>query len=135
MPASSHRPVHLAPPTLEVARRPDGSFLLSTAEALQAAPPHPGHWLRQWAETAPERTFLGERAAGGGWRQLGYGEAQRTADRLSQALLDRGLGPARPLMILSGNSIAHALLSLAAGSSDPKAACRRPGPGMAPWIY
>jgi len=34
--------------------------------------------------------------------------------RLAQGLLDRGLGPQRPLMILSGNGIEHALLSLAA---------------------
>ena len=34
--------------------------------------------------------------------------------RVAQALLDRGLSSERPVVILSGNSIEHALLALAA---------------------
>ncbi len=45
---------------------------------------------------------------------LSYGEARANADALAQALLDLGLGPERPLMVLSGNSIEHLLLSLGA---------------------
>ena len=37
---------------------------------------------------------------------------QTLADAIAQALLDRKLGPYRPVMILSGNSIDHALLTL-----------------------
>jgi feruloyl-CoA synthase len=111
----SHKPVHLAPPTLKMERRPDGSLLLSTEEPLEPIPPHLGHWLRHWAEAAAEQPFLAERDDdAGGWCRLGYGEARRRVDRLSAALLARGLGPERPLVILSGNSIAHALLMLAA---------------------
>ncbi len=36
------------------------------------------------------------------------------ADAIAQALLTRGLGPEAPLMILSGNSIAHAAMMLGA---------------------
>jgi feruloyl-CoA synthase len=46
--------------------------------------------------------------------QLSWGQAREQADRLAQALLDRGLGPDRPLLILSGNSLDHLLLVLAA---------------------
>src|SRR6201999_2580476 len=39
-------------------------------------------------------------------------EANDGADALAQALIDRELGPERPLLILSGNAIDHALLML-----------------------
>jgi feruloyl-CoA synthase len=68
--------------------------------------------LRRWAKDAPDRVFLGERDAAGGWSLLTYGEADRRADAIAQALIDRDLGPDRPVMILSGNSIGHALVTL-----------------------
>ena len=66
-----------------------------------------------WAHHAPERTLYAERA-GEAWRRVSYREALAAARSLGQAMLDLGLGPDRPLMILSGNSIDHALLALAA---------------------
>jgi feruloyl-CoA synthase len=69
--------------------------------------------LVRWATEAPDRTFLAERA-GSGWRRVGYRDALAAVRGLAQTLLDRGLGPTRPLAILSGNSIDHALLALAA---------------------
>ncbi|MFL6840121.1 MAG: AMP-binding protein, partial [Bradyrhizobium sp.] len=48
------------------------------------------------------------------WRKLSYGEAKRTVDALTQALLNLGLEPGRPVAILSGNSIEHALITQAA---------------------
>jgi feruloyl-CoA synthase len=43
-----------------------------------------------------------------------YAEALAAARSLGQSLLDRGLDRTRPLLVLSGNGIDHALLSLAA---------------------
>ena len=48
------------------------------------------------------------------WVKLTWGEAGAKANAVAQALLDRGLGPKRPVMILSGNSIDQALLTLGA---------------------
>ena len=48
------------------------------------------------------------------WRRLGYREALDGARRIGAALLERGLGPERPLAILSENGIEFALLSLGA---------------------
>jgi feruloyl-CoA synthase len=73
---------------------------------------HLGVMLRRWAKEAPYRIFLGERGGDGAWRTLSYGYAGRLADSIAQALLDRGLGPQQPILILSGNSISHALLML-----------------------
>ena len=49
----------------------------------------------------PTRTLAAQRGAGDRWETLSYGEARAKADALAQALLDLGLGPARPLMVLS----------------------------------
>ncbi len=43
-------------------------------------------------------------------------------DALTQALLDLGVGPGRPVAILSGNSIEHALMTLAAMQAGAPAA-------------
>ena len=72
-----------------------------------------GEWLLRWAREAPQRTFLAERSERG-WRKVSYREALELVRRIGQALLDRGLGPSLPVVILSDNSIDHALLALAA---------------------
>jgi feruloyl-CoA synthase len=69
--------------------------------------------LVRWAGEAPTRTFLAERDSSGGWRRVTYAEALAAVRVLAGGLLDRGLGPTRPLMILSGNAIDQALLTLA----------------------
>ncbi len=48
------------------------------------------------------------------WRKLSYGEAKRAVDALTQGLLNLNLEPGRPVAILSGNSIEHALMTQAA---------------------
>ena len=48
------------------------------------------------------------------WLKVTYAEAKRQVDAVTQALLDRGFGPDKPVMILSSNSIEFALLSMAA---------------------
>jgi feruloyl-CoA synthase len=73
-----------------------------------------GDVLIDWATSAADRPFLCERVAGGAWRAVTYGQALAATRSLAQALLDRGMGRTRPLLILSGNGIDHALLSLAA---------------------
>lgn len=72
-----------------------------------------GVLLERWAERAPTRTFLAERD-GSGWRTLDYGSAWRAALGVGSALLELGARPERPVAIVSGNSIAHALVQLGA---------------------
>ena len=106
--------LHYLEPKVEVERREDGSIVLASPHPLGQGVAQLGVYLRHWAEAAPARTFLAERedpAGGGGWRELSFGAAREQADAISQGLLDRGLGPERPLMILSGNSLKHAMLT------------------------
>jgi feruloyl-CoA synthase len=72
-----------------------------------------GDVLVRWAHEAPSRVFLAERDATGEWRKVTYAGALAAVRLLAKELLDRGLGPTRPLMILSGNAIDQALLTLA----------------------
>ena len=105
-------PVDFAPPRVSIKGSPETGFLFSSALPLQPYRENLAQMLQHWARHTPERTFLAERQADGAWRRLSYAEANKQADAIAQALIDRRLGPYRPLMILSGNSIDHALLML-----------------------
>jgi feruloyl-CoA synthase len=102
----------LAPPLITSRPTPDGGRILGSEIPLEPYEPSLGLMLRRWAADAPDRTFLAERDSGGGWRTLTFAEASREADAVAQALLDRELGAERPLMILSANSLDHALMTL-----------------------
>ncbi len=92
--------------------RSDGSILLTSAYPLSDMSDTTGSWLRQWARERPGVVFLAERS-GDGWREITYSEALQKVEAIASSLLSRGLDRNRPIAILSGNSINHALLSLA----------------------
>ena len=101
-------------PRFEVETRPDGTILMRQTEPLAEAPPLLADYIDHWAEAAPDRTCLARRAPGGGvWRRITYAEAQVVARTLGAGLLGLGLGPGRPLLILSENGLEHGLLGLA----------------------
>ena len=104
----------LAPPRIVAHDAPDGSRILRSEMELEPYEASLGLLLRRWGEEAPDRVFLAERSAGpdGEWVNLTWGEANAKASAVAQALLDRGLGPKRPVLLLSGNAIDHALLTL-----------------------
>jgi feruloyl-CoA synthase len=100
---------------IAVERRPDGVIVLKSRIPLQAYEKHIPASLARWASEAPDRTWLAQRAGTERqWRKLSYGEAKRTVDALTQGLLNLGLEAGRPVAILSGNSIEHALMTQAA---------------------
>ncbi len=106
--------IEFAPPLVERRDRGDGSFELFSPVPLQPYAKSLAHLLRLQAETFPKKDFLAERDASGAWRRVTFGEASRRADSIAQALLERGCAPDRPVMILSGNGIDHALIMLGA---------------------
>jgi feruloyl-CoA synthase len=106
------RDVRLGEVKIDHEAGPDGTMMLRSLVPLEAHAVNAAAAIRHWAEATPDRTFVADRD-GGGWRRLTFGEARRQADAIGQALLDRGLSPERPLAILSGNSIEHAVLTYA----------------------
>jgi len=109
------RPVRLGRAEVLIEHRVDGVMLMRSPHAL---PPHPRRLTERlvyWAEAAPERVFLAQREASGGWRTVTYAAALASVRAIATALLQRhNLSPERPIAILSGNDIEHALLGLAA---------------------
>ncbi|HUA47421.1 MAG TPA: feruloyl-CoA synthase [Solirubrobacteraceae bacterium] len=101
-------------PDTEIKRRDDGTIVLSSRLALPDWAPSITAVLRKRAAEHPDRPLAAERSGQDGWVTLTYGEASRQADALAHAFLELGLGPEKPLMILSGNSLAHLLVSLGA---------------------
>ena len=107
-----HRPITYAPACVNHALDPDGTIRLSCGTPLEAHDPSLARLFRAAVDAQPDRVFLAERQ-GDGWRKLTYRQARATVDALAAALIERGLSPQRPVMILSGNAIDHALLMLA----------------------
>ena len=104
----------LGPTEVRAEWRADGAAILRSPHALEAYPARITERLEHWASKAPDRVLLAERAAGGGWRTLTYREALAQARRVAAALLARGLSAERPVAVLSGNDLEHALLQLGA---------------------
>lgn len=116
MGAAPFRKVHFGPVAAELARAPDGNLVMRSPYPLAPAPATLTERLLHWAAVAPQRTFVAERDAdaGGDWRHVSYAETLARVRTIGQGLLARGLSADRPLVILSENSIEHALLALAA---------------------
>ncbi|MEX2034327.1 MAG: feruloyl-CoA synthase, partial [Xanthobacteraceae bacterium] len=108
------RPVRLGPADALLDRRPDGTIHISSPHPLEACPDKLTQRLEHWAHAAPERVFLAQRTADGAWLTVSYAQALRQVRAIAQSLLDRKLSPERPVAILSGNDIEHALVGLAA---------------------
>ncbi|HSI59538.1 MAG TPA: feruloyl-CoA synthase, partial [Ideonella sp.] len=108
------RPIAFGPYDAVVEQRADGALLLRSSEPLGPYPARYTEMLARWSAERPGHCFLAKRGADGEWRRLAYREAFEQVQRLAAALLAHGLGPERPLMILSGNDLEHALLGLAA---------------------
>ena len=106
-------PLAFAPPAVDAETLADGSLVLRSPLPLGDHPPKLGLLLEHWAQAEPQRTFLAERA-GEGWREVSYRAALDAVRALAQALLARGLGPQRPVVILSDNGVDNGLLQLAA---------------------
>lgn len=92
--------------------RPDGALIYRSARPLAEVARTTGDWLHDWAEKAPERTFLAERF-GAGWREVSYAEALRQVRAIGAALIARGLDETTPILVMSGNGVDHGLLALA----------------------
>ena len=97
----------------ELERRDDGAMILRSPVPLGDYPATLGAVLIAQAAANGERTFLAGRD-GDGWQTLTYAEVHARAAGIAHHLLAAGLGPERPLMILSGNSVGHALMTLGA---------------------
>src|SRR3954468_21566077 len=108
------RPISFGNPAVNVERRNDGTIYLRPKTPLGDYPVRLTDRLHHWAGAEPHRVFMAERAEGGGWRQITYAQLLSSSRHIASALLARGLSAEKPVVILSGNSIDHALLAFGA---------------------
>jgi feruloyl-CoA synthase len=102
-----------APPNVELLTRPDGALLLRSRDPLLAYAPNTGSVLDRWARERPDRVFLAERN-GEAWRSITYAQMYQAVRGVASAFIALGLNRDTPIALLSGASIAHATVSLAA---------------------
>ncbi|MBV8731019.1 MAG: feruloyl-CoA synthase [Acidobacteriia bacterium] len=108
------RHVRIAPSEVVIERAPGGVIYARSPHPLGLYPETLTESLDHWAAVAPDRTFMAKRDQNGNWRRLTYSAAREQARAIAESLLKRGLSTDRPIAILSGNDLEHALLGLGA---------------------
>jgi feruloyl-CoA synthase len=108
------RKISFCDPSVSIERRADGTIYLRPEAALGEYPLRITDRLHHWAEAAPNRIFMAERGPGGGWRKITFAEMLTASRRIASGLLARDLSAEKPVLILSGNSIDHALIAFGA---------------------
>jgi feruloyl-CoA synthase len=108
------RPISFGDPAVSIDRRDDGTIYLRPKIALGEYPVRLTDRLHHWAKAEPNRIFMAERAADGGWRKITYAQLLASSRRIASSLLARDLSAEKPIVILSGNSIDHALVAFGA---------------------
>ena len=108
------RTVRMVSPKLAVHKRDDGAILVFQEEPLGEYPERITDCLVRYAGLTPDALWLAQRGADGEWRKVTYSQGLDTVRRIGGALLKLGLSAERPLVILSENSIEHALMAFAA---------------------
>jgi feruloyl-CoA synthase len=108
------RAISFGDPAVTIDRRDDGTIYLRPKMPLGDYPARLTDRLHHWAKLEPNRIFMAERDRGDGWRQLTYAQLLASSRLIASALLARGLSAERPIVMLSGNSIDHALIAFGA---------------------
>ena len=104
-----------ATPRTLAEHRTDGSIVLRSPDPLGESARCIGDWLEHFARQTPDAIFLAERdGVDTPWATMTYAGALRRVRAAASWILARGLSAERPVVILSDNSIDHALLALAA---------------------
>ena len=117
MSAPKFRPLRFGVTRVTLKDGAPGTHYLKADQDLQAFPDRLTDRLQHWAQIKPTQTLFARRvklADGslGDWRHVTYAEAWNTARNIAQGLINRGLNADRPVVILSENSLEHAVLAL-----------------------
>ncbi|HEY5209051.1 MAG TPA: feruloyl-CoA synthase [Stellaceae bacterium] len=108
------RKISLGPSTTAMEKSADGTIRLRSATPLGPYPVKITDRLVAFAASQPDRVLIGQRGADGEWRTITYAQMLDRVRRVGQALLSRPPSADRPIVILSGADLDHAVLGLAA---------------------
>jgi feruloyl-CoA synthase len=111
MASPDFRDVEFPPVDLIIERREDGCIIMTPREPLRIETASVPAGLTIQARLQPDKPHLAERPEpGADWQRITFAEIKAAADAVTQWLIDLAPAPGRPVMILSGNSIAHAIM-------------------------
>jgi feruloyl-CoA synthase len=116
--ATPLRDVRFGPRDVTMTREANGVIYVRPVHRLGPYPAKLTEKLDYWAQHSPDRVFIAQREThgntAGNWRSLTYSQFRSAARNVAQALLHRNLSAERPIAILSGNDLEHAVLGFAA---------------------
>jgi len=93
----------------------DGTIRYQLLQPLGAFPDKLTQKLSYWADKAPNKVFMARRhSVTNNWEELSYAGTLQKVRSIAQYLLDLNFAAEETLVILSENSLEHALLALAA---------------------
>ncbi len=111
--ASPMHAIRFADLAIKVDQRADGSYLVHPRAELGPFHIRMSDPLLHWAEHRPDQIFMVQRDAAGEWQGVTYRQALHKVQALASAFIARGLSAERPVLILSGNAVDHALIMIA----------------------
>ena len=111
-PCESALTKHFWEPEFTYEFQDNGTIVMEQKGELPAHLPLLADYLDKWAQATPDQTWIARRGKDGEWIKISYQNALENARSIGAALLDMGLGSDRPLIILSENSLEHALLGI-----------------------
>jgi feruloyl-CoA synthase len=92
---------------------PNGTIQYGNTESLGDFPEKITDKLKYWAEVMPDKTFLADKK-NNDWNRLSYKTTLQRVKSVAQYLLNLNFKEGETIVILSENSIEHAILALAA---------------------
>lgn len=111
---TNYKNIAFGPTRTQKLVRENGIIHFRLEQALAPVPEKLTQKLIDWAEKQPEKTFLARRAKTGEWQKLSYAETLSKVKAIAQYLLSLNFSSTETIVILSENSLEHALLALAA---------------------
>ncbi|MDP5117100.1 MAG: AMP-binding protein, partial [Burkholderiaceae bacterium] len=117
MSAPKYRAMRYGITSVQVETQDNGVQYVLADVPLEPYPQRMTDKLVHWANETPDRTYVArrQRLSGGStgeWQRLSYAQAFTFAKRIGQALINRGLSTDKPVLILSENSLEHAMMAL-----------------------
>ncbi len=110
---TGYRPVNLPPVEIDVERRADGTLILRNKVQLPDFDSRFMAHVRGTAAAQPDKILYAERdPASDEWRSVTFAQGWRDIKGVAQWLINNGAGQDGPAMIITGNSVAHAIFRL-----------------------
>ena len=115
--APKYRAMRYGITSVQVETQDNGVQYVLADVPLEPYPQRMTDKLLHWANETPDRTYVARRqrlsdGGTGDWQHLSYAQALTFARRIGQALINRGLSADKPVLILSENSLEHAMMAL-----------------------